>query len=97
MYLSIEQKLILDRFFKTKPVKAVYLFGSYARGEAEDQSDIDLLIDLDIEKINDAWDILGYSEDLENLLHKKVDIATKLSKYITHTVEKEKILIYAQK
>lgn len=26
-------------------LKAVYLFGSYARGEATDESDIDLLID----------------------------------------------------
>lgn len=97
MYLSEAQKIILGRFFKTKPVKAVYLFGSYARGDAKEQSDIDLLIDLDIEKVNNAWDVLSYSEDLGNLLHKKVDIATKLSKYISYNVEKEKILIYAPK
>lgn len=27
-------------------LKAVYLFGSYARGEARDDSDVDLLVDL---------------------------------------------------
>lgn len=27
-------------------LKSVYIFGSYARGEAQDDSDIDLLVDL---------------------------------------------------
>ena len=29
-------------FFSDKPVKKVYLFGSFARGEADENSDVDL-------------------------------------------------------
>jgi predicted nucleotidyltransferase len=37
------QKVVAD-YFKDKPVKKVYLFGSYARGEANENSDVDLLL-----------------------------------------------------
>ena len=34
-------------YFKSSPVLKAYLFGSYVRGDADNQSDIDLLVDLD--------------------------------------------------
>lgn len=46
--LTIEQiRQTVSDYFKDKPVKRVHLFGSYARGEADEHSDVDLLIDLD--------------------------------------------------
>lgn len=39
------QKTVTD-YFKDKPVKKVYLFGSYARGEADEESDVDLTFEL---------------------------------------------------
>lgn len=43
MNLPIYQIQILQGYFKDKPVLKVYLFGSYARGEADEDSDVDLL------------------------------------------------------
>ncbi len=49
--LTIQQiRDTVSDYFKDKPVKAVYLFGSYARGDANEKSDVDLLLDLDYEK-----------------------------------------------
>jgi hypothetical protein len=56
-------------------VKNVRLFGSVVRGEAEEDSDIDFLIEP-----NPDWsllDLIGYKQDLEALLGRKVDIATE--------------------
>lgn len=53
----------------------VRVFGSVARGEATEQSDIDFLVDYDLEKIT-PWFPGGLLLDLEQLLNRKVDIAT---------------------
>ena len=47
MQLTSSQINQIKTFFTNKPVKKVYLFGSYARGEADENSDVDLLIDWD--------------------------------------------------
>ena len=51
----------------------VRLFGSVARGEETENSDIDLLIDYDLKKIS-AWFPAGLIQDLEALLGRKVDV-----------------------
>lgn len=49
------------------------LFGSYARGEANENSDVDLLVEFD--PSNYTFDeYCSLSEDLENALHKRYDI-----------------------
>jgi predicted nucleotidyltransferase len=53
----------------------VRIFGSVARGEDTPDSDIDLLIDYDIEKTT-PWFPVGLIRDLENLLQTKVDVVT---------------------
>ena len=53
----------------------VRVFGSVARGEATAESDIDFLVDYDLEKIT-PWFPGGLLLDLEQLLNSKVDIAT---------------------
>ncbi|MBF2087623.1 MAG: nucleotidyltransferase domain-containing protein [Synechococcales cyanobacterium K44_A2020_017] len=53
----------------------VRVFGSVARGEATDKSDIDFLVDYDLENIT-PWFPGGLLLDLEQLLNRKVDIAT---------------------
>jgi predicted nucleotidyltransferase len=54
----------------------VRVFGSVARGEATPESDIDLLVDYDLEKIT-PWFPGGLLLDLEQLLNRKVDIAER--------------------
>ncbi|MBE9171506.1 nucleotidyltransferase domain-containing protein [Pleurocapsales cyanobacterium LEGE 06147] len=54
----------------------VRLFGSVARLEDDDKSDIDFLIDLpsDLSRLSPWFPVL-LIRDLENLLHRKVDVA----------------------
>jgi uncharacterized protein len=53
----------------------VRVFGSVARGEASIDSDVDFLIDYQLEKVT-PWFPAGLMLDLQALLQRKVDIAT---------------------
>lgn len=73
MHLTEHELETIRRFFRIKPVRKAWLFGSYARGEADEQSDVDLLINLDHSQ-SIGWGYGAWSEDLALLLHKKVDV-----------------------
>ncbi len=51
------------------------IFGSVAREEDDEQSDIDFLIDYEVSKIS-PWFPSGLMQDLESILGRKVDIVT---------------------
>jgi predicted nucleotidyltransferase len=55
---------------------AVYIFGSYARNEANESSDIDLLIDEESSSIQSLFDIGGLYHDLKDSLRKEIDLVT---------------------
>ncbi len=57
-------------------VPQVYLFGSYARNEATENSDVDLLITRRGSKIRSLLDMGALYEDLECSLGKRVDVIT---------------------
>jgi uncharacterized protein len=65
----------------------VRVFGSVSRGEDTEGSDIDLLVDYDLQKVS-AWFPGGLLMDLQDLLDQKVDIATEqgLSHFIKNRV-----------
>lgn len=54
----------------------VRVFGSVARGEANQDSDVDFLVDWDYDRIS-AWGGAGLYTALEALLGRRVDIATE--------------------
>ncbi len=54
----------------------VRVFGSVARGEETENSDIDLLVDYDLKKIS-PWFPVRLIRDLEGLLSHKVDVVTE--------------------
>lgn len=56
-------------------VKALYLFGSYARNTETKNSDIDLLVELN-EGI-DLFTFIALKEYLQSLLKKKIDLVTR--------------------
>jgi uncharacterized protein len=64
-------------------VQQIGLFGSYARGEANNDSDIDLLVDISKDK-KTFRNFMALCYYLETLLGKKVELVTKqsLSPYI---------------
>jgi predicted nucleotidyltransferase len=55
-------------------VEKIGLFGSYARGEQTEQSDLDLMIDF--EKTPDFLELADLEEHLSNLVGFKVEIVT---------------------
>jgi len=86
---------VIQNYFKTSPVLKAYLFGSYVRGVANNNSDIDILVDLDYsQKI--GLHFIQMKLDLEKLLNIEVDLVSSngVSKYIKPIVDMEKRLIY---
>jgi len=85
----------IRNYFRDKPVIKAYLFGSYARQEHDNDSDIDILVDLDY-SVHIGMEFIGMKIDLEKILKQKVDLVPSdaVSKYVRPFIEREKILIY---
>lgn len=63
----------------------VRVFGSVARGEASEASDVDFLVDFALDYR--MWDRIGLKQDLEELLGRKVDVV--LEKRLRELLRKE--------
>ncbi|RUM33498.1 MAG: nucleotidyltransferase [Archaeoglobus sp.] len=74
MEILIGQKEELRKKYKIKKIK---IFGSYARGEQREASDIDLIVDF--EEIPTFIELMKIQEELEKLLGVKVDLLTEES------------------
>lgn len=61
---------ICSNVFKKYNVSYAYLFGSYAKGIANEKSDIDILISDEVKGL----EFIGVAEELCSKLHKKVDL-----------------------
>lgn len=78
-------------------IKSIAIFGSYAIGSMDSNSDIDLLIDADS---NFGFKGMAMLRDiLEKTLHKKIDITLDQHEdsYFYRVVNREKIIIYQKK
>lgn len=85
-------------------VKAVFLFGSYARGEAREDSDIDLLVDTSGTNLRSLLSLGALYCDLEAALQKPIDLITVSAleqraqmpseEMFRETVMKEKLNVY---
>ncbi|MES2701062.1 MAG: nucleotidyltransferase domain-containing protein [Bacteroidota bacterium] len=94
--LTVQQiKDTVAAYFKDKPVTEVYLFGSYARGEAKESSDIDLGVVINRERLS-LWQYVAMSTGLEDELKAKVDLVQidLMHSWVKGNFEKEKISIY---
>lgn len=67
----------------------VRVFGSVARDEAREESDVDFLVEM--ERGRSLLDLSGLCLDLEKLLGRKVDVVTEgsLSPYLKDRILKE--------
>ncbi|MCD7981126.1 MAG: nucleotidyltransferase domain-containing protein [Clostridiales bacterium] len=55
---------------------AVYLFGSYANGNATEVSDVDLIVDTTGTSVKSLFTLGALYHDLEIVLEKKIDVIT---------------------
>lgn len=75
---DIKRALLANREkLKNYHVRRIGLFGSQARGVARLRSDIDLLVEFD--EAIDLFAFVHLADDIEKMLHKKVDLATEKS------------------
>lgn len=97
MILEPKYRKVISDYFQDKPVLKAYLFGSHVKGEANEQSDVDILIELDYSK-SIGLAFVEMQLDLQNILSQKVDLVSErgLSKFTKPFIEQEKELIYAR-
>ncbi|MDZ4847253.1 MAG: nucleotidyltransferase domain-containing protein [Chitinophagales bacterium] len=95
MKLTEQQQQIIRSFFAEQPVLRAYVFGSYARGDADASSDIDLLIDWDYSQPI-GWGYVRAWRELKEKLNKQVDFVSVkwIDPSIEQKINREKQLVY---
>ena len=95
MTISDKKLTLIQDYFRDKPVLKAYLFGSFARGDANEESDYDILVELDYSQ-RIGLQYIQMQLDLAALLERNVDLVSEkaLSRHIRPFIEKEKFLIY---
>lgn len=63
--------------FRDAGVGALFLFGSVARNQAHDASDIDMFFDLAQPQGFTLFDLVGLQERMQEILGAKVDVMTR--------------------
>ena len=74
-------------------IENIGIFGSVARGEATESSDVDICIET---KTPDMFMLVHIKEELQNLFHKSVDIVRlreRMNPYLKKRIEKEAIYV----
>jgi predicted nucleotidyltransferase len=105
MIYKLQQiKELAEPIAKKYNLKSIWVFGSYARGEASDESDVDLLIDYSDSNALNLHGFIDMADEFEQTLNKKVDFisaenlnAPTIKKYrskLINIINKEKILLY---
>ena len=74
-------------------VKKIGLFGSYARDEGREGSDIDIVVEL---KKPDLFCLIGIKQAIEDALGNKVDIVRlrdKMNKTLRHRIDRDTVYV----
>jgi predicted nucleotidyltransferase len=92
MISAVQKDIIIKNLSPYKP-KKLGVFGSYARGENNANSDLDLLVEFGV-RIS-LLDLAGLEQHLSECLGVKVDLVTEraLSKHVRPYVEKDYLSI----
>ncbi|MCR5550525.1 MAG: nucleotidyltransferase domain-containing protein [Bacteroidales bacterium] len=95
--MNTEMIEIIRDYFKTQPVLKAWIFGSYARGEETEDSDVDILVIFD--RKNHSIGLLEHVRminSLETLLQRKVDLVEEgtLLPFAVKSANKEKKIVY---
>ena len=96
IYTLQEIQSILSPVFSSHNVKKAVLFGSYAKGYAEANSDVDIFVDSGLKGLA----FFGLLEDVVNSLDKDVDLLDT-AQVIPHSevhneIERSGVVIYEQ-
>ena len=89
------QQTIAD-YFKTQPVLKVWLFGSFARGEESEMSDVDLLVQFDHSTPIGLFAYARMHRELADRLGRHVDLVEEgtLRPAVAAAAQKDMKMIY---
>lgn len=95
MNLASSEKEKIVEICERNDIEFCAVFGSFARGEATEESDIDLLVRFS-KPI--GWAFYGIADELERTLGRKVDLATEnmIGKRIRESVFRDLKVIYEE-
>ena len=94
--LSTLKSIVAEEARRCSGISAVVLFGSYARGDATPQSDIDLRIVYDDGELS-LLDLSAFSEAIRERTGKHVDIVSRADlgdDEFAHAIEREGAILY---
>lgn len=94
--LTIDEiKAAITKVGKKYNIKQAYLFGSYAKGEATEDSDVDILID-DNGNIKGLFELSGFRLELMDELGADVDVLTTdgMRPKFFDLIKNDRVLIY---
>jgi predicted nucleotidyltransferase len=83
-------------YCKTNKIKKLSLFGSYLANAQTEESDVDLLVEFDVNANFGLLDVARMERELSDLIGKKVDLRTpnELSRYFRDMVVREAAVFY---
>ena len=89
---------IIDKikdYLINKPIEKAWLFGSFSRGEENDESDIDLIVEFS-KGVRIGLEYFRIIGELEEICERRVDLAESdmLDKRVEANINKDKILRY---
>ena len=92
--LSKGTKEKIISILKEHGAKKISIFGSYARGEATNKSDLDIIVEFEAPK--GLITFVGIENELSEILGIKVDLLTErsISPYLIDRIKKEAVVIY---
>ena len=95
--INLEKKI--SPILKSNDVEFAGVFGSYARDEEKDGSDVDLVIRFSPQKKIGLFGFVGLEQALSSELKRKVDLFTEdsVDKYIRKEVSKDLKVLYGQR
>lgn len=86
----------LKNLFSTQPVEKAWLFGSFAKGEETDRSDVDIMVTYSPGIRLGLFGIARLKLAIEDIVGRKVDLVERgtLFPRVQKEVESQKIIIY---
>ena len=93
--MSTQMNNVIADYFKTQPIQRAWIFGSFARGEETDTSDVDILVTL-VPNSRMGLEFFRMIVDLEGLLNRPVDLVVdgNILPFAKESVEHDKLLVY---
>lgn len=74
-------------------IRHASIFGSVARGEDRPDSDVDIVVDLDSDRVRDLFAYTNVRHKIEELIGRPVDMAqrSRLRRHVAHEIERDGI------